>query len=78
MVSAAERGSSPGSLGGFDRCNSDRSSFHSRCCCARAPGRAHTPDLVLPGISITTSATDYELFERVQLARFDGKRWVVL
>jgi len=37
-----------------------------------------TPDLLLPGITINTSQTDYELFERVQLARFDGQRWVVL
>ena len=37
-----------------------------------------TPDLLLPGITIQTSASDYELFERVQLARFDGQRWVVL
>ena len=36
------------------------------------------PDLVLPGITVNTSPTDYELFERVQLARFDGQRWVVL
>ena len=33
-------------------------------------------DVLLPGIKINTSATDFAPIESVQLARFDGKTWV--
>jgi ABC-type branched-subunit amino acid transport system substrate-binding protein len=36
-----------------------------------------TLDVTLPGIKYNTSATDYFLVEQLQLARFDGKRWVL-
>jgi branched-chain amino acid transport system substrate-binding protein len=32
--------------------------------------------LLLPGISINTSANDYRVIRQVQLQRFDGKQWV--
>jgi branched-chain amino acid transport system substrate-binding protein len=34
-------------------------------------------DLALPGISIYTTPTDYRVSEQVQMARFDGERWVL-
>ena len=34
------------------------------------------PTLVLPGIKINTSATDFAPFQQMQMARFDGKEWV--
>ena len=33
--------------------------------------------LLLPGIKINTSATDFYPIDQIQLARFDGKRWVL-
>ena len=33
--------------------------------------------VLLPGIRINTSATDFYPIEQLQLARFDGKRWVL-
>jgi branched-chain amino acid transport system substrate-binding protein len=33
--------------------------------------------LLLPGVKLTTSPTDFALIEQLQLARFDGERWVV-
>jgi branched-chain amino acid transport system substrate-binding protein len=33
--------------------------------------------VLLPGIRINTSATDFYPIEQMQLARFDGKRWVL-
>lgn len=33
--------------------------------------------LLLPGIKINTSPTDFYPIEQIQLARFDGKRWVL-
>ena len=33
--------------------------------------------LLLPGVRINTSASDFYPIEQVQLARFDGKRWVL-
>jgi ABC-type branched-subunit amino acid transport system substrate-binding protein len=33
--------------------------------------------LLLPGIKINTSATDYAPIEQEQLAKFDGERWVL-
>jgi branched-chain amino acid transport system substrate-binding protein len=33
--------------------------------------------MALPGIKINTSATDFYPLEQLQLARFDGKRWVL-
>jgi branched-chain amino acid transport system substrate-binding protein len=33
-------------------------------------------DVLLPGVKINTSATDFAPIESVQLARFDGKTWV--
>jgi branched-chain amino acid transport system substrate-binding protein len=35
-----------------------------------------SPDLLLPGITINTSPTDYFLFDQIKLAQFDGARWV--
>jgi ABC-type branched-subunit amino acid transport system substrate-binding protein len=35
-----------------------------------------TPDMLLPGVAINTSPTDYFLFDQVQLAKFNGKNWV--
>jgi hypothetical protein len=32
--------------------------------------------LLLPGITINTSANDYRVIRQVQLQRFDGKQWV--
>ena len=32
---------------------------------------------MLPGIKINTSPSDFFLMEQLQLARFDGKRWVL-
>jgi ABC-type branched-subunit amino acid transport system substrate-binding protein len=32
--------------------------------------------MLLPGVKINTSATDYFAIEQMQLMRFDGKRWV--
>ena len=34
-------------------------------------------DVMLPGVKINTSADDYFLIEQLQLAKFDGKRWVL-
>ena len=36
-----------------------------------------TLDTTLPGIKINTSPSDYFLIEQLQMARFDGKRWVL-
>ena len=33
-------------------------------------------DMLLPGITINTSPTDFELIDQMQLARFDGTQWV--
>ncbi len=33
--------------------------------------------LLLPGVNVQTSATDFYPIERMQLARFDGKAWVL-
>jgi len=32
--------------------------------------------LLLPGITINTSPSDYRVIRQVQLQRFDGKQWV--
>ena len=32
--------------------------------------------VLLPGIKLNTSPTDFYPIEQLQLARFDGKRWV--
>ena len=32
--------------------------------------------MLLPGITMTMSADNYNLFRKIQLMRFDGKRWV--
>jgi branched-chain amino acid transport system substrate-binding protein len=37
-----------------------------------------TPPMMLPGISMTMSPDNYNLFRRIQMMRFDGKRWVAL
>jgi hypothetical protein len=36
-----------------------------------------TLDVTLPGIKYNTGPNDYFLVEQLQLARFDGKRWVL-
>jgi len=33
--------------------------------------------VLLPGIKVNTSPTDFYPIEQLQLARFDGKRWVL-
>ena len=33
--------------------------------------------LLLPGITINTSPTDFSPIEQAQLAKFDGKQWVL-
>lgn len=35
-----------------------------------------TPGMLLPGIKINTSPTDYEPFDRLQLTHFDGDSWI--
>ena len=37
----------------------------------------YVPPMVLPGITLSTSADDYAPFKALQLQRFDGKRWVL-
>ena len=32
--------------------------------------------MLLPGVKVTTSPTDYYAVQQSQLMRFDGKRWV--
>jgi hypothetical protein len=32
--------------------------------------------MLLPGITMTMSADNYNIFRKIQLMRFDGKRWV--
>ena len=32
--------------------------------------------MLLPGITMGMSADNYNLFRKVQVMRFDGKRWV--
>jgi branched-chain amino acid transport system substrate-binding protein len=32
--------------------------------------------MLLPGITVSTSPTDYHPIKQMQLARFDGKTWV--
>ncbi len=32
-------------------------------------------DLLLPGISITTSPTDYRVNKQLQMVKFDGEHW---
>ena len=34
--------------------------------------------MLLPGITMTMSPDNYNLFRKIQLLRFDGKRWVPL
>lgn len=36
----------------------------------------YTPPMLLPGITVSTSPTDYHPIKQMQLARFDGKTWV--
>jgi hypothetical protein len=33
--------------------------------------------LLLPGMKLNTSPTDYYPIEQMQLAKFDGERWVL-
>lgn len=33
--------------------------------------------LLLPGITINTSRTDYRPIEEMQFMRFDGERWLI-
>jgi branched-chain amino acid transport system substrate-binding protein len=35
------------------------------------------PTMALPGITVTTSPTDYDVFHSARLSRFDGKSWVL-
>jgi len=35
------------------------------------------PSMSLPGITVTTTPTDYDMFHTAQLSRFDGKSWVL-
>jgi ABC-type branched-subunit amino acid transport system substrate-binding protein len=36
----------------------------------------YTPELILPGLAINTAPDDYETFDQLRLATFDGKTWV--
>ncbi|HET6305876.1 MAG TPA: ABC transporter substrate-binding protein [Rhodopila sp.] len=36
------------------------------------------PDLMLPGITVTTSPTNYDTIHTARLSRFDGKSWVLM
>ncbi|HET8936601.1 MAG TPA: ABC transporter substrate-binding protein [Polyangiales bacterium] len=36
----------------------------------------YTPELILPGLAINTAPNDYETFDQLRLATFDGKTWV--
>ena len=36
-----------------------------------------TVPMLLPGITINTSPTDYAPIKQMQMARFDGERWVL-
>jgi branched-chain amino acid transport system substrate-binding protein len=38
--------------------------------------KAFDPGVMLPGIALSTSATDYAPIQALQLARFDGRTWV--
>jgi branched-chain amino acid transport system substrate-binding protein len=38
--------------------------------------KSFTPELLLPGITINTANNDYETFDQLRLATFDGKTWV--
>jgi branched-chain amino acid transport system substrate-binding protein len=33
--------------------------------------------MLLPGVKINTSATDFYPIEQMQLQRFDGKQWIL-
>jgi branched-chain amino acid transport system substrate-binding protein len=39
--------------------------------------KSFRPDMTLPGITVTTSPTDYDAFHSARLGRFDGKSWVL-
>jgi len=39
--------------------------------------RGMTLDVTLPGVKFSTGPNDYYLIEQLQMARFDGKRWVL-
>ncbi|HXV07602.1 MAG TPA: ABC transporter substrate-binding protein [Burkholderiales bacterium] len=39
--------------------------------------RDMTLDVTLPGVKFSTGPNDYYLIEQLQMARFDGKRWVL-
>ena len=47
---------------------------HARLVKGRAPPELELP-MLLPGIRINTSATDFFPMKQVQLARFDAKSW---
>jgi hypothetical protein len=34
--------------------------------------------MLLPGITVTTSPTNYDTFHSARLGRFDGKSWVLI
>ena len=36
------------------------------------------PSMMLPGITVTTSPTNYDTFHSARLGRFDGKSWVLI
>jgi ABC-type branched-subunit amino acid transport system substrate-binding protein len=36
------------------------------------------PSMLLPGITVTTSPTNYDTFHSARLGRFDGKSWVLI
>jgi ABC-type branched-subunit amino acid transport system substrate-binding protein len=40
--------------------------------------KGFSPGLLLPGVVINTAADDFELFDQVHLARFDGTHWVLM
>src|SRR5665213_302927 len=42
----------------------------------QATNLKYTPPMLLPGIQVSTSPTDYHPIKQMQLSKFDGKTWV--
>ncbi|MET0342312.1 MAG: ABC transporter substrate-binding protein [Polyangiales bacterium] len=60
----------------LNRCEGD---FSATNLMAQATAlRDFAPGLLLPGVKINTSPTDYEPFDTLQLSRFDGVTWQLL
>jgi branched-chain amino acid transport system substrate-binding protein len=57
------------------RCGDDLTREHLMAVASHLQG-VHMPSL-LPGITLSTSPTDYNPIKQMRLARFDGHRWVL-